>query len=572
MASTPVASIFRQAVVDCSQRGLIFAAKWAAELITTGLASANQTCSVPTLNDTTTLGQSLGTPVTCDRFLLAKTYFDLREFHRTIFVLQACTGSPCRFLRNYARFMAGEQVQQDQDVHSLGTSLSLHPGARPSPNKDVDYHADGPRKGAMNQELPLILEDFQVVEQDQLDGFELYLLGLVYHRQGLKTQAVDTLIQAVHRYPYNWSAWLELGTCVESLQTLDNSVVARLPDSFMTQFFLTHLRLEFHGSPRSVNQSTTALKQQFPDCGHLLTLQAMAHYHAREFEEAEALFDTLFRADPFRLDHIDVYSNILYVMENRPKLSYLAHHCVEIDKYRPETCCVIGNYYGLRGEHEKAIVYFQRALKLDRQYLSAWTLMGHEYVELKNTSAAIEAYRRAIDIDERDHRAWSGLGQIYEFLKMPHYALFYYQRAAALRPFDTRLWSVLAGCYELCQRYEEAIQCYNRALLEAENETLLLTQLAKLYTTMDRPDDAAEHYRLALKSYPVDEAKSDEYLDACLFLAQYEKKQCNFSAASRYLHLIIDHGGDNLEEARALLREIQSELGAQLRMREFRVQ
>jgi hypothetical protein len=36
-------------------------------------------------------------------------------------------------------------------------------------------------------------------------------------------------------------------------------------------------------------------------------------------------------------------------------------------------------------DHKRAILYFQRALKLNPQYLSAWTLMGHEYVELMNT-------------------------------------------------------------------------------------------------------------------------------------------------------------------------------------------
>lgn len=40
--------------------------------------------------------------------------------------------------------------------------------------------------------------------------------------------------------------------------------------------------------------------------------------------------------------------------------------------------------------------YFRRATELDRTYLSAWTLMGHEYVEMKNSHAAIEAYRRAV--------------------------------------------------------------------------------------------------------------------------------------------------------------------------------
>ena len=72
-----------------------------------------------------------------------------------------------------------------------------------------------------------------------------------------------------------------------------------------------------------------------------------------------------------------------YVKESKRALSSLAHACVSIDKYRPETCCVIGNYYSLKAEHEKAVLYFRRALKLNRHFLSAWTLMGHEYVELK---------------------------------------------------------------------------------------------------------------------------------------------------------------------------------------------
>ena len=32
-------------------------------------------------------------------------------------------------------------------------------------------------------------------------------------------------------------------------------------------------------------------------------------------------------------------------------------------------------------------------MKLNPRYLGAWTLMGHEYMEMKNTSAAIQAYR-----------------------------------------------------------------------------------------------------------------------------------------------------------------------------------
>lgn len=137
-----------------------------------------------------------------------------------------------------------------------------------------------------------------------------------------------------------------------------------------------------------------------------------------------------------------------------------------------------GNYFSLRRDHEKAITYFRRALKLDRGYLSAWTLMGHEYVEIKNTNAAIASYRRAVgaslllpatiasfaqvlirrarrrgtDVNRKDYRAWYGLGQAYELLGEPYYALNYYQRATALRPYDARMWSALATSNEKLKR------------------------------------------------------------------------------------------------------------------------
>ena len=165
-------------------------------------------------------------------------------------------------------------------------------------------------------------------------------------------------------------------------------------------------------------------------------------------------------------------------------LSHLAHRVIASNKFCPETCCIVGNYYSLKGDHEQvsishrilcfnpymktpilahaghpavrrpwkgdshipchareastvlqgkaaqvrrrgadvlqmvwlldglcpcivqtskkqaeaahhvcdvvqAVLYFRRALRLDRTYMSAWTLMGHEFVELKNSPAAV---------------------------------------------------------------------------------------------------------------------------------------------------------------------------------------
>jgi len=55
---------------------------------------------------------------------------------------------------------------------------------------------------------------------------------------------------------------------------------------------------------------------------------------------------------------MDTHSNILYVKENFPALSHLAHRTAATDKYRPETCCIIGNYYSLKAQHEKVSCSF----------------------------------------------------------------------------------------------------------------------------------------------------------------------------------------------------------------------
>lgn len=103
--------------------------------------------------------------------------------------------------------------------------------------------------------------------------------------------------------------------------------------------------------------------------------EAMAYYRARDFEESQALFEEIRLKDPYRLENMESYSNILYVKEDRATLSYLAHSAVQNDKYRAETCCIIGNYYSSKQEHKKSIIYFKRALRLDPNFLAAWTLM-----------------------------------------------------------------------------------------------------------------------------------------------------------------------------------------------------
>lgn len=421
----------RSAVREQSERGLHSSSKWCAEQLV-GLSSS------PAAGAPANAAAAPAAPAddgdATDALLLSRSYFQMREYMRASHVLEETPGHKARFLRLYALYLAGERRKDDQ---MLEESTNL---------------ADSYPAHVCNQQLkPIDAELTALHEADELDGYALYLYAVVLKQLQRLPQALELLCAALHKEPTLWAAWLEVAAACP-----DRDAVARLslPDHWMVHFFYAHVCLELQQNAEAVTLYER-LAGTFPASTYVLAQLATAHYQLREFDEAQARFEELLAADPYRLDHVDTYSNILYVKESKRALSYVAHNAVAVDKYRPETCCIVGNYYSLRAEHEKAVLYFQRALRLDRSYLSAWTLMGHEYVELKNTGAAIHAYRQAVEISPRDYRAWYALGQTYEILQMPFYALFYYRKATALRPYDARMWSALAGCYRLLNRRAE---------------------------------------------------------------------------------------------------------------------
>lgn len=168
------------------------------------------------------------------KYLLAKTYFDCREFDRCAAVFLPSTlpkgsiyttapltkakpkgkaklGTPTKsksvpestlalsqkalFLSLYAKYIAGEKRMNEDSKMILG-----------------------PEDGGVtaNQELPgicAVLEEwFGNLRGSgrQPQGWLEYLYGVVLAKSKNEKLAMEYFIQSVHQYPYNWSAWQEL--------------------------------------------------------------------------------------------------------------------------------------------------------------------------------------------------------------------------------------------------------------------------------------------------------------------------------------------------------------------------
>jgi len=418
-----------------------------------------------------------------DVYERAKSYYDFEEYLRAAHCLKdAMDDDLCVFLHYYARYMAI-------------TKKHLY-------KCTVNYSVAARSLGSNEEMRQLKQELHQRFQSGKTDSYLAYLYALVL-RKSTQIQSkessnmiVEALKSSIKQSPMNWSSWNLLSNYV-SENTKVNSL--DLPAHWIRDLFVAQTNSDPTLGTQAIRIFKLLRNCGFNDCIHVKTKEAVAYYDRRDFDNATLLLEELRREDPYRLEDMDVLSNMYYVNNRKAELSNLAHHCSEVDKFRVETCCVIGNYYSIRTQHDKAVLYFQRALKINPNYLSAWTLIGHEYTEVKNTSAAIQAYRNAIDLNPKDYRAWYGLGQAYEILKIYKFSLYYYKQAQRLRAFDSRMAMAVGDIYDTLLRYEDAKVCYRTAVAVGDMEGTANYKIAKLFAkegSLSSKQEAAKHFKM----------------------------------------------------------------------------
>ncbi|OBA22051.1 TPR-like protein [Metschnikowia bicuspidata var. bicuspidata NRRL YB-4993] len=560
-----------------SQLHLYHAAKWALEALA-GLAATEPPLQPPAMLLIAGPLQDL-LPLT-----LAQSYFGCKEFERAAHVLRDCAGGHAVFLRLYASYLSVDK----KAAEDLGGALGVGPSAgllggsapRGGPDDGLDQHkdlADG-LSGRLAA-IVLEIERFHARPGTAPNAFLLFLQGVIYNRRKRVRLAQDHLLASLQAFAYNWSCWQELAqtfaTYDEAAAFVERTRAAApaLAAGVMFQIFEVVLLQEFYQGAAAFHEKIRPLCDVFPSFVFLKVQKFLVAYHGLDYLHAEQLFDAILLQDPMRLDDLDTYLNMLYVMEKKLKLAFLAQYTLQIDRFRAETCCVVANYHLMKGEHDKAVMYYKRALTLNRACLSAWTLMGHEFVELKNSHAAIESYRRAVDINAKDFRAWYGLGQAYEVLDMHLYALYYYQRATSLQPTDKRMWQAIGNCYEKIDKLEEALLSFDKALAieslsragddaaePASVEPHICFKLAVISEKLGRTKDSYKYMRICFEQ-ECEWGVTDETSKARLWLARHALENRHFDDAYELAKDFNFSNAHDVEEARAIAKEARNRMG-----------
>ncbi|KAI8953085.1 cell division cycle protein-like protein 23 [Xylaria longipes] len=596
----------QQAVLACSERCLFDSAKWAAELLhalpndendATVDSSVCHAFPMPKRNPSDLLLEQIETP----KYLLAKAFFHCHEYRRCADTLLPTipSGHSTMFRKDKPLTRGIDTHARRSVISQRGLFLALYAllilGEKQKTEDAAQVLGPSDTGVVANEQLlhiRSILEKWFIrchgySEYGPSQGWLEYLYGMVLAKQQNRDLAMIWILKSVKINPWNWGAWQELYGLVRNAQHLD-SICSKLQPSIMACMFSIYTRQELHLASTSLLSDISKLQIVFPGSLFLQGQEALVYHRMNDFASARSIFSEMLVSNPRYFDFLEHYSNVLYKLKSRAALAFAAQLASSVELYRPETCCAIGYFYSISSRHEDAIVYFRRAVTLDRSCTSAWTFLGHKFMDVGNFHAALSSYLRSIGLNQHDYRAFYGLGKAYEALEKPNTALYYYRRAVALRPDEMGLWQTMGNCMAILSKVPQAITALKRAIEcssaafskpdEFKGDIALLRlqrvntlfQSAELYEKLHNRQEATSHLEQcldeAIEHFSVTRAEGHEHdksmssvvPKSLLLLARWALNDGDHTRA-RQLASQVEQSGEFGEEALRLLNTCDPE-------------
>uniref|UniRef100_A0A0E0LDL7 Cdc23 domain-containing protein n=1 Tax=Oryza punctata TaxID=4537 RepID=A0A0E0LDL7_ORYPU len=371
-----------------------------------------------------------------------------------------------------------------------------------------------------------------------------YLLGVIYRYTGRVEAAAEQFVQALTLDPLLWAAYEELcilGVAEDANECFSEATALRLQQELTSTSnveksnFVNENRFlsSNNGAPSNLSQFDTpsptstqasgiappplfrnmhayqnttggnapskpkvnapnlTLRRKYIDEAGLKKV-GKTYFELVNYLEADHFFELAHRLSPCTLEGMDIYSTVLYHLNEEMRLSYLAQDLVSIDRLSPQAWCAVGNCFALRKDHETALKNFQRAVQLDSRVAYAHTLCGHEYSALEDYENSIKLYRSALQVDERHYNAWYGLGVVYLRQEKFEFAEHHFRRAFQINPCSSVLMCYLGMALHALKRNEEALEMMEKAIFADKKNPLPKYQKALILLGLQKYPDALD--------------------------------------------------------------------------------
>ncbi len=285
--------------------------------------------------------------------------------------------------------------------------------------------------------------------------------------EGYYKEAIDHLEIALKKNPDNYEIWFYLGNAYYAIGEYKRAKssylkVLSLNPSFPEVYLsLANLYVRMGNLKRARRVIRAGLKKFKNE--NFQYLSAVALVNAEDYNLAEKVLRELMKKGAKDL-HFVVLGNIYFGRGEKEKALEFYDRALEENPENVEAWNNKGFLLFTLGLYEEALKCYDRALEIDPSYREAWYNRGYTHHAMGQLSAAVADYWHALRIDSRDEIAWNNMGNALYNLKHYMESIPYFMKSVSVNPNYEIAWNNIGNALDRMHMHKYSIPFHEKAL------------------------------------------------------------------------------------------------------------
>ncbi len=182
----------------------------------------------------------------------------------------------------------------------------------------------------------------------------------------------------------------------------------------------------------------------------------------------------------------------------------LFQHAVNVTKGNFLAHNNLGYYLYNRGEEDKGMEHYRKALEIYPQFEVAWNNLGYAFANKGRYADAVVHYRQALKLKPDHADVHNNLGNALGNLDQNAEAMHHYRKALELKPDHVDAHNNIGVALAMEGKVEEGMKHLRESLRLKPGNASAHSNLGNAYAVQGKLDEAIEQYKLGLQLKPDD--------------------------------------------------------------------
>lgn len=173
---------------------------------------------------------------------------------------------------------------------------------------------------------------------------------------------------------------------------------------------------------------------------------------------------------------------------------------LELEPLNPQTYNCIGNLMDMQKRHKEALLYFDKAIALDKRFVAAHFNKATALKNMENYEDAINFYENALQIDPSFAAGWLNLAVAFGLNKQEDKAEYCFQKTLEFEPLNTDAMFLWGNQLLGQKNYEKAIELHEKVIAIEPDHYLACNSLGIDWLSIMEPEKA---YDILLRAIAI---------------------------------------------------------------------